>query len=143
MGGQAKTGFGFFVCCRTVRELAVSMLSLVSDNCTDTRTVSALQQLLEAHKCSAQTGPRHALRSGRKLLHLKNLMDDEDLYAFAIFSGGALYHTPYGELGDLALRLESEQTLKQLAALNKGWFRRARKGYDGMTSHPLSVLRLC
>jgi hypothetical protein len=83
------------------------------DGCTDAKTISALQQLLKAHKCSAKNAHRHALKSGRKLLRLKNQMNDEDLYALVFFSGGALYHARYEE------------------------------GYDGMTSHRLNVLRLC
>jgi hypothetical protein len=83
------------------------------------------------------------LRSGRKLLRLKNLMSDEDLYGLVLFSGGALYHTPYEELDDLVSRLESEQTFKQLTLLNKGWFSLARMEYYSMLGHRLNVLELC
>jgi hypothetical protein len=111
----------------------------VSDECTDARLISALRRLLEAHKCSTQKVHRHALRSGRKLLRLKILMRDEDLYALALFSGGALYHTPYEDLRDLALRLESEQTFKNIISLDKGWFSQARKEYDSTFDHRLRV----
>ena len=66
-----------------------------------------------------------------------------DLFGLLFFAGGTLWHTPNPDLKDLASRLESEQTLKELADENKGWFSRARKEYDSTTGHHLNVLKTC
>jgi hypothetical protein len=66
-----------------------------------------------------------------------------DLFGLLFFAGGTLWRTHKQDLKDLASRLESEQTLRELADKNKGWFSRARKEYDGTTGHHPNVLTTC
>ena len=102
-----------------------------------------MKQRLKARNSPAEEVYNNALRTGHKLLRVKNCMEDMDLFGLLFFAGGALWHTPNTELEDLASRLESEQTFKQLARMNRGWFSQARKDYDGTIGHHRNLLRIC
>jgi hypothetical protein len=115
----------------------------VLDKCTNVWNFSTLQESLGVQDSSTNEAHRTALRTGHKLLRLKSRMNNKDLYGLTLFAVGALWHTPDEELKDLESRLDSEQTFKDVTSLNRGWFSRAEKQYDGMMRHLLNVLRLC
>jgi hypothetical protein len=115
----------------------------VLDKRTNVWNFSTLQESLGVHDSSTKEAHRTALRTGHKLLRLESHMNNKDLYGLTLFAVGALWHTPDEELQDLESRLDSEQTFKDVTALNRGWFSRAKKQYDGMMSHRLNVFRLC